>query len=611
MKHIFLFVSVLCFAGLVLSIAETEPNDTWDAWGVATVWTDVYWGNISPPNDIDYWRFQAFIGDQIEINTCNSNTNIDTQLWLYDTDGTTQIAFNDDDCGLQSRVTMTAPSDGYYYFCVGGYSTNTGQYYASLIGVAGGTAHPDSIFNPNPADGAINVPITGTLSWNFGLFTDIYELWFGPQGAMVEVVTNATAGSYGTQGNYSYSGLSGLTTYEWQLILHNTYTFHSTNGLVRSFTTTSIGIYGTVTDGSVPLQGVEVLIEEAGREDYTDSLGQYEILDIAAGTYSVTASLAGFNPITQDNVVVISDQVTALDFSLLELAQVTVNVTANYGTSDGAQVTLTDEVGTNVYTGTTDSGTYMFNEILPGTYTLDVTKPFYTPYQETGVAITSGVMAPFSVMLIEEHLPPVNLAMNNTFLFTWDAPGRMSQAQAGSGLNDKETEQQETTRDLLCYYVFFDGVFEAQTTDTEYQFDGTYFWQGIEFQLCVIAVYDGGDSDMVCFTWFPWMTVVPLEGSDTDLIPVTTALGSNIPNPFNPETAINYTMQQTGHVVIEIYNAKGQKVKTLVNTAMEAGNHSIVWNGKDENGKSVKSGVFFYRMKTGHYISTKKMIMLR
>ncbi len=64
-------------------------------------------------------------------------------------------------------------------------------------------------------------------------------------------------------------------------------------------------------------------------------------------------------------------------------------------------------------------------------------------------------------------------------------------------------------------------------------------------------------------------------------------------------------------VNLEVFNIKGQKVKTLVDKVLPAGQHSVVWNGKDENGKPVSNGVYFYKMKAGQYTSTKKMILLK
>jgi hypothetical protein len=99
----------------------------------------------------------------------------------------------------------------------------------------------------------------------------------------------------------------------------------------------------------------------------------------------------------------------------------------------------------------------------------------------------------------------------------------------------------------------------------------------------------------------------------TDMI-VTPAIGhlsQNYPNPFNPSTTIDYNMIEPGNVSIEVFNIKGQKVKTLVNEHMTAGDHNVVWDGKNTNNKSVSSGIYFYKMKTGSYISTKKMILMK
>ena len=86
----------------------------------------------------------------------------------------------------------------------------------------------------------------------------------------------------------------------------------------------------------------------------------------------------------------------------------------------------------------------------------------------------------------------------------------------------------------------------------------------------------------------------------------------NYPNPFNPETTISFSVTQTSpFVTLEIFNLKGQKVKTLINAIIPKGFHRTVWNGTDENGKPVSSGIYFYKMKTGKYVSTKRMILLQ
>ena len=89
-------------------------------------------------------------------------------------------------------------------------------------------------------------------------------------------------------------------------------------------------------------------------------------------------------------------------------------------------------------------------------------------------------------------------------------------------------------------------------------------------------------------------------------------LSQNHPNPFNPETTIQYSILQESKVELNIYNIKGQKVKTLVNEVLPAGEHSAIWNGIDSNGNRVSSGIYFYRLKVnGKTDAVKKCLLLK
>ena len=98
---------------------------------------------------------------------------------------------------------------------------------------------------------------------------------------------------------------------------------------------------------------------------------------------------------------------------------------------------------------------------------------------------------------------------------------------------------------------------------------------------------------------------------DESMLPFVTRLHANFPNPFNPETTIEFALKTDEHVLIEIYNNKGQKVNTLINTSMRAGIHQIVWNGRDESGNKVGSGIYVYRMIAGEHISIKRMLLMK
>jgi len=85
----------------------------------------------------------------------------------------------------------------------------------------------------------------------------------------------------------------------------------------------------------------------------------------------------------------------------------------------------------------------------------------------------------------------------------------------------------------------------------------------------------------------------------------------NYPNPFNPTTTIRFTLDYASPTRLDIFNIAGQRVAALADGYLEAGEHSLIWNGRDENGARVASGMYFYRLKTDGYAITKKMVLLK
>jgi glycosidase len=88
-------------------------------------------------------------------------------------------------------------------------------------------------------------------------------------------------------------------------------------------------------------------------------------------------------------------------------------------------------------------------------------------------------------------------------------------------------------------------------------------------------------------------------------------LEQNYPNPFNPVTEIRFSVKQFSDVVIKIYDVLGREVKTLVNNEMNNGQYSVTWNGDNNYGQKVSSGIYFYRMEAGDYVQSKKMLFLK
>jgi len=118
-------------------------------------------------------------------------------------------------------------------------------------------------------------------------------------------------------------------------------------------------------------------------------------------------------------------------------------------------------------------------------------------------------------------------------------------------------------------------------------------------------VFDGAESDSTVWT-------VRSTASITDeMIPVRTNLHQNYPNPFNPATTINYDLKEQGQVKILVYNTNGSLVRTLIDGNQKAGYHSISWNGRDNNGRSVSSGLYIYKMNAGGFNKVLRAMMVK
>jgi hypothetical protein len=101
------------------------------------------------------------------------------------------------------------------------------------------------------------------------------------------------------------------------------------------------------------------------------------------------------------------------------------------------------------------------------------------------------------------------------------------------------------------------------------------------------------------------------EDDHEGVLPSSFKLSQNYPNPFNPATTVEYDLPRRSHVTIEVYNVLGQKVQTLVDKEESVGSYSVTWDGKSESGRSVSTGVYFYRFQAGDHIETKKMLLLK
>jgi len=200
-----------------------------------------------------------------------------------------------------------------------------------------------------------------------------------------------------------------------------------------------------------------------------------------------------------------------------------------------------------------------------------------------------------SSIFIPLYSPPINLVAevdNRMVILNWNIPN---------------TQNYGT---ITGYKVFRDGVSHVQLMSpqiTEYTFAG--LTNGVTYTFYITAIYTNptGESDPSNA-----VSATPNVQSDNDIIvSYKNELLGNYPNPFNPITYIDYTINKSGIVVIDIYNVKGQKVKRIQNKHLENGYHRSIWNGRDDNGNMVSNGVYFYHMRTDDYQAIKKMTMIK
>ncbi|MDP2983673.1 MAG: FlgD immunoglobulin-like domain containing protein [Candidatus Latescibacter sp.] len=93
--------------------------------------------------------------------------------------------------------------------------------------------------------------------------------------------------------------------------------------------------------------------------------------------------------------------------------------------------------------------------------------------------------------------------------------------------------------------------------------------------------------------------------------PQVFTLKQNLPNPFNPATTIGFALRKSSQVSLKVYDLLGREVVTLANGEKSAGEHRVIWNGSDNSGKQVSSGVYLYRLIAGGREETRKMLLAR
>ena len=163
--------------------------------------------------------------------------------------------------------------------------------------------------------------------------------------------------------------------------------------------------------------------------------------------------------------------------------------------------------------------------------------------------------------------------------------------------------------------------------NNQYQWlkDGTEITEATESSFTIDSVEDSDAGAYICKITNTVATALTLYSRPIDVtvsgatgisdnssqIPKAFALYQNYPNPFNPSTTIKYDLPRGSNVVLKIYNMLGQEIRTLINKHQTVGYKSLTWDGKDNLGQLVSSGIYIYRLQAGTEIQSNNMLFLK
>jgi len=244
------------------------------------------------------------------------------------------------------------------------------------------------------------------------------------------------------------------------------------------------------------------------------------------------------------------------------------------------------EVVASFYTNQEDNQVALVPTLVDSTEAGIAYSTFYISAHTTNPSVFYA-SSPDSGYSVDNIAPsaPMGIAMTEGSILNWD---------------------DNTENDLDGYEIYgrktFDGpndaldrVYSSEYDVTSTIIEGYHFWS-------VAAVDCHGNRSLLA---------EPAQPTPSDDIPMVSSLSQNYPNPFNPQTRISFTIKERGQVTMGIYDVSGRCLRVLLDSEMEKGSHSVMWNGTDGRGNPVASGVYFYRIESGNFRDTKKMVLLR
>ena len=402
-------------------------------------------------------------------------------------------------------------------------------------------------------------------------------------------------------------------------------------------------------DGTIDASSNEVTMSRVGSADTSDIFQTDTEITLTAEpnaigdfvyqvfAYDNDADGGDINDRTQDNseVIYISGEPPELMFGVLQnpvlqkyfdiyiisnekLASANIRVTENGSASTNLEVSTLDTINF-VYAGdyTADSESALLSIAVSITDlagwttkdTIDFTGKFFTvassgyissPDKELRVYLPEGALSKETYAII---LPLKNDA-NYSLMYRTVPYNTLAESISKPYLIGPENQLLDKDATITFYYDNINNKSEEHLSIAYYNHNN---WELLPSQINIEENQIKSQINKFGIYQLQWNADYTIEES----LPNNYKLKQNYPNPFNPKTTITYQLPNSADVSLKIYNINGQLVRTLVKDNLESGTYSILWDGNDDSGKTLASGIYLYKLEANDYSESHKMILLK
>jgi hypothetical protein len=410
------------------------------------------------------------------------------------------------------------------------------------------------------------------------------------------------------------------------------------------------GIHGLISDteGNPIAAKIEIIDHDIDNSEvYSHPVhGDFYRL-LSAGTYDLQVSAYGYQTAILQNIAVQENTTTYVEIILTQSPSYAVSGTVKNGVSLQPLSATLEFVNTPLEPVSTDeNGFYQIDEVFAGSYLV------YVSAEEVSNLLTEVIVSEDNTIHDFLLYPgetedfesgdfssfPWSFAGNASWIISTDPVFEGSYAAVSGDIGNNAYSELILELDVTAAGEI--GFYYKVSSESGYDFlkfylngemiqswsgevDWQYFHQSVDAGNNVFkwryqkdnSVSHGSDCGWIDLVSFPYTEEV--TSVLNSLIPQM-QLHGNYPNPFYPSrsgrsssTIISFEINTQDHVILEVFNIKGQKIKTLLNRTIAAGNHEVFWNGTDDQNKSVATGLYFYRLSNADYIFVDKMMLLK